>query len=506
MTAPAPKPTPVIRQVHGAEERHRALRKHVPAWVISGAVHVALIASLILADKLMGQVGANGKSAVSLTVVPPNEEEDEKLPVLTEPEIGLVPELEPAIEAEKLDPENAAPAPSEMPGFPDPSKLPTDILAAPGIKGELGTVQMGPGIPGVGSPDQFGGRRDATTRSQLAAKGGGSAESEAAVARGLTWLARNQRENGTWQYDGTSSDEVIASTAMGLLPFLAAGQTHNNPHPRENKYQKNVLAAVSYLIANQQPDGSFRGAKTLYAHGIATVALCEAFGLSKDKAKLLGPAQKACTYLTAAQGPNGSWGYRPNTNGDTSIVGWEVQALHSGELCKDLVVRKDSLTKAMAFLDTVSDSSSRSKYGYSDRTSVTPARTAIGLLCRYYASGWGPQHPGMAEGVSYLLKTWTPTAERFDMYYYYYATQVMHFYDGPEWHQNWNPKMRDLLIARQVSVNGRNDGSWDPDSGMIGSHCGRLGTTCLALLTLEVYYRHLPLYKRDTAGLRELER
>ena len=67
MTAPAPKPTPVIRQVRGAEEHHRALRKHVPAWVISGAVHVALIASLILADKLMGQVGANGKSDVSLT-------------------------------------------------------------------------------------------------------------------------------------------------------------------------------------------------------------------------------------------------------------------------------------------------------------------------------------------------------------------------------------------------------------------------------------------------------
>jgi hypothetical protein len=93
------------------------------------------------------------------------------------------------------------------------------------------------------------------------------------------------------------------------------------------------------------------------------------------------------------------------------------------------------------------------------------------------------------------------------MYYYYYATQVVHFYEGPDWHKFWNPKMRDLLIDLQRKGGG-NDllGSWDKDQGFIGSSCGRLGTTCLALLTLEVYYRHLPLYKRDSGGLAEIER
>lgn len=67
--------------------------------------------------------------------------------------------------------------------------------------------------------------------------------------------------------------------------------------------------------------------------------------------------------------------------------------------------------------------------------------------------------------------------------------------------------MRDMLIGLQnKSADEAVKGSWDKDGGFIGSSCGRLGTTCMAMLTLEVYYRHLPLYKRDNGGLAELER
>jgi hypothetical protein len=72
------------------------------------------------------------------------------------------------------------------------------------------------------------------------------------------------------------------------------------------------------------------------------------------------------------------------------------------------------------------------------------------------------------------------------------VTRVVHFYDGPVWHKLWNPKMRDLLIDLQVKGEGDKLGSWDRDQGFIGSSCGRIGTTALALLTLEVYYRYPP--------------
>ena len=96
----------------------------------------------------------------------------------------------------------------------------------------------------------------------------------------------------------------------------------------------------------------------------------------------------------------------------------------------------------------------------------------------------------------------------FDMYYYYYATQVVHFYEGPDWHKIWNPKMRDMLVrpAAQGRAPDDSSGAGTRTAGSSAASCGRLGTTCLALLTLEVYYRHLPLYKRDNGGLAELER
>ena len=80
------------------------------------------------------------------------------------------------------------------------------------------------------------------------------------------------------------------------------------------------------------------------------------------------------------------------------------------------------------------------------------------------------------------------------MYYNYYATQVMHHWGGPEW-DRWNNVMREHLIRTQIR-DGHATGSWDV-ADRHGSLGGRLYMTTLALLTLEVYYRHLPLYQKD---------
>src|SRR5262249_54557597 len=119
------------------------------------------------------------------------------------------------------------------------------------------------------------------------------------------------------------------------------------------------------------------------------------------------------------------------------------------------------------------------------------------LLCRQYL-GWGPRNPGLAKGVD-RLKQLPPKAAN-TMYYNYYATQVMHHIGGDHW-AFWNPQMRDLLIERQDkgadSKHPHHKGSWDPKVDAHGSSGGRLMVTSLSLLTLEVYYRHLPLYRRD---------
>ena len=120
----------------------------------------------------------------------------------------------------------------------------------------------------------------------------------------------------------------------------------------------------------------------------------------------------------------------------------------------------------------------------------------------------------MTEGITGLMKRAPvkpaqPGATP-PMYFYYYATQIVHFYEGDEW-KTWNegPKgadgtrkggMRDWLVSIQIKKDGDNLGSFDPDADWFGRSCGRLGTTAMCILTLEVYYRHLPLYKRAGAG------
>ena len=533
-TAPAPRPAQpaVIRKLQGASEssRQRLVRKHLPAWVISGAAHVALIGTLIALDTFMPKAAATPKPPDELTVVTDKEIQEEVKVDLTNPDLGLDPELPSTIEVPNIAEQNVVAdtvMPEEPPGidsalavnvmqdFNPPPGISTAGLDTTGLTDAgVGNVAIGGGISGTGFANTAFNGRSAAGRHAMLQSGGGNSETEAAVARGTLWLAGQQRKNGAWVFDGKSSNEVVAATGMALLPFLAAGQTHKKGPG--NKYQDQVEAGLAFLISQQGPDGAFYNGRDgsgkltdkvgTYAQGIATMTICEAYGMTGDKRVLYGPAQKAVSYVAAIQASDGSWGYTPNKSGDTSIVGWQVQALQSGKLCKGLAVSKPAIDKTRVFLDKVSDTKTHSRYGYGDRNNPTRTRSAVGLLCRYYIDGWGPDNPSMAAGVEYIMQAMPSSKAKFDMYYYYYATQIMHYYDGPEWREKWNPAMRDLLIERQVPrTQGPIGGSWDADAGSIGGNCGRLGTTCLCLLTLEVYYRHLPLYKRGTGGLKILE-
>ena len=122
-------------------------------------------------------------------------------------------------------------------------------------------------------------------------------------------------------------------------------------------------------------------------------------------------------------------------------------------------------------------------------TQSVPATTAVGLLCRMYL-GWKRDNPHLKNGVEYLSKVGPSPS---DMYYNYYATQVMHHWGEEEW-VKWNNVMREMLVKRQIRE-GHAAGSWPPSGGhsAVG---GRLLETCLSAMTLEVYYRHLPIYDR----------
>ncbi len=322
---------------------------------------------------------------------------------------------------------------------------------------------------------------------------GASNESEEAVERGLWWLVAHQREDGSWHFDHQEENcnglcrnpggetSTTAATAIALAPFLGAGYTH-----QDGLHKETVRRGLYYLQkrAFETPNGIDLQEGTMYAQGLATIVLCEAYAMTKDE-NLKHVAQGALDFIEYAQGENGGWRYNPGEPGDTTVTGWQLMALKSGELA-GLRVKSPRMYMVNDFLDSV-QSEGGAMYGYMDPR-PKPATTAIGLLCRMYLR-WPRSHPGLADGVRYLDQT-GPSEN--DMYLNYYATQVMHHWQGSEW-KRWNDRMRDYLIQTQANE-GHENGSWFFEHAH-SKKGGRLYNTAMAIMTLEVYYRYMPLYR-----------
>jgi hypothetical protein len=85
-----------------------------------------------------------------------------------------------------------------------------------------------------------------------------------------------------------------------------------------------------------------------------------------------------------------------------------------------------------------------------------------------------------------------------NVYAWYYITQVAHHFGGEPWNA-WNARLKEAVPAAQA-MKGPEAGSWDPAVDQWGHIGGRLYMTCFCTFMLEVYYRHLPLYRPAAVG------
>ena len=125
-------------------------------------------------------------------------------------------------------------------------------------------------------------------------------------------------------------ESLSAATALGLLPFLAAGQTQTTNGP----FQRTIASAVYWLLSHQKAVGDLSADATsqMYSHGLATIALCEDYGMTRDRS-VGNAAQKAINFIQSAQNTKtGGWRYHPGEEGDTSALGWQLVALHTGKM------------------------------------------------------------------------------------------------------------------------------------------------------------------------------
>ena len=466
------------------------LTKAMPSWLVSVIVHMVAIILLTLIP-----IMAKERDKKIITIANADEEVLDELEELPDEPLELTDATD--FEANPVSELVAADIPDEVTEVNvaedvDAAAVHVDLVefsenTAPknDLMREIGAL-TGNGLDG----------RGAGNRGKMVSRYGGSKGSEEAVALALKWLAVHQMRDGGWAFNhaanplcagkcshpGSLNDTARnGATALALLPFLGAGQTH-----KEGDYKQNVQAGLYYLMTHQKPNGSFHeGGGSMYSHGLCAIVLCEAYAMTHDKALMMA-AQKSINFIVAAQDPvGGGWRYQPKQPGDTSVVGWQLMALKSAHMGY-LQVPPQVVMGASKFLDAVQVDSG-SKYGYAG-PGAGSSTTAVGLLCRMYL-GWKKDHPALERGVQFLGGK---GPSKTNMYYNYYATQVMKQTEGKEW-KAWNAVMRDQLVNSQ-DKDGHQRGSWHISGDHGSERGGRLYSTAMAAMILEVYYRHMPIY------------
>ncbi|MFM7107261.1 MAG: hypothetical protein ACKOZU_01420, partial [Planctomycetaceae bacterium] len=333
------------------------------------------------------------------------------------------------------------------------------------------------------------------------------------IDRGLAFLARAQQADGRWslgRFAGSAPADApeltsdTAATGLALLAFLGAGHDHfDGPH------RDTVRRGLEFLLAVQKPDGDLylpadelsNSCAWLYSHGIASIALCEAVGMTGDP--LVRPAAaRACGFIAASRHPGrGGWRYIPRGDADLSVSGWMLVALRSGALA-GVETDPRALDGVRTLLQAAATADDPTRYSYNPRKPDQRAgeasglcMTAVGALMRLH-TGARPDDPRVAAAAR-MLAARRPTYDDRgrDSYLWYYASQVLVHTGGSGW-DDWYAALVDALAGAQETA-GPRAGSWDP----LGPHPdrwgrwgGRVYVTALHLLALEVPDRRLPTY------------
>jgi hypothetical protein len=358
--------------------------------------------------------------------------------------------------------------------------------------------------------------RFAEDLTELATERGGSSQTEDAVKSALAWLAANQSKNGGWDVSkfGAGEERVVLGhnrqgagaeadtgvTGLAVLAFLGSGNSHLH-----GTYRNEVAQALEYLRQHQRADGSLFGEAELYArmycHSMATLAACEAYAMTRDR-RLDPMCRAAVSYSLAMQHPSdGGWRYRRGDTGDTSQLGWVLMALKSAQLA-GIEVPDVTWTRAERFLRRVKRGEHGGLAAYRPDGPPSRTMTAEAWFCHQLlqADRGGSINPSAIREAVVSLEQELPNPSNRNLYYWYYATLAMHqnHANSPEdtesWGE-WNHALTTALIATQEG-----DGSWDANT-VWGGYGGKVYTTSLSALCLEVYYRYNPTTDdRELAG------
>ncbi len=363
------------------------------------------------------------------------------------------------------------------------------------------------------------------------ARFGGNKKTEAAVIRSLRWLKSVQNEDGSWPQN------KVAMTGLAILAFLAHGEIPGH----SPEFGETVQKGIQFLLDHQREDGLFtiRDANN-YSHPIATYALCEAFGMTRNP-NIRDAADKALDHIVRGQHPSGGWDYnmRQSDRDDTSYMGWCAQALKAAQMA-DFYHDPEALARASRLCVKGFKKNGFPDGGFGYTGPQKGGLTGVGVLCMQFhhaahdpfvrnslanvMSGWRPEWTGPAPGRGAAADQGAATPSGGNLqYYFYYATQAVFQNGGEQW-TKWNDRMWPAYVAAQFVVPAGEAGASCACGAADGKClCRRLAEpyvdqdgkpreighwvnadsstdrpvmdTCLAALQLMVYYRYLTTFK-----------
>ena len=390
-------------------------------------------------------------------------------------------------------------------------EMPTlSSLSGGGMSGGLGGSGTGSGFgkgagmgngagmgAGVGKmfgliPETMRKRCSKEDRLERLKENGGTPACDEAVIKGLRWLKKNQNSDGSW-----GKADSPAMTGLALLAYLGHCET-----PASEEFGDTVMKGIVYLVNfgmknNGKLSSNFTANGWVYEHAIATYALGEAATFAKElKIEIPGlmeVTEKAGQFIIDNQNENGGWAYLYSKKGghtDTSVVGWQLQALKA---CSHTAIKYRGLnscvSKGLKYLSEMQNENGG--FGYSSAEGPVSGKyftlTGVGALCHQM---WGKGNSSEArKGVKYIKENtkfdWN--TEDSDLYAHYYESQAMMQAGGDNW------KFYNDLFRDQVLNNQNEDGSWKAPkfSGHGQTASADVYRNTLSILMLEVYYRFL---------------
>ncbi len=321
----------------------------------------------------------------------------------------------------------------------------------------------------------------------LRAQDQSEADLDASIARGLAFLARLQKEDGTFEGGGPR----LAMTALALMAFLSAGHA-----PDSGKHGLTVRRCIDALIRAAPEDGYFGriDGSRMYGQGIITLALAEVYGVetnTESREKIEKVFASAVRVILKAQevkkGPPhaGGWRYEPSSgDSDLSLSGWNALALRAAQNV-GMTVAKEPVERAVSYV-LQCFRKDKSGFSYQPGHDPTVAMTGVGVLSLYLLDAAG--QPELQAAAKYLVEHPIQNDTRFFYYSLYYTAQAAFQCGEPTWPAVWKVT-RERLVGIQME-----DGGW-PQS-RTGEEPGRIYATSMAILALTVTYRLLPIYQR----------